>query len=61
MTVCHETTKTLCETGTRSAEGTEAYLKQYVEVTRGDPILRLSRVEGQDFAAREGQEGLLCG
>ena len=46
MTVRHETTKTLCETGTRSAEGAEAYLKQYVEVTRGEPA-RLAAAQPQ--------------
>ena len=37
MMVRDETAKTPGETGMRSPELTEAYLKQYVEATKGEP------------------------
>jgi len=52
MTVRDETAKTPGETGTRSPERPRAYLKQYVEITRGEPVRWPRKARGQ--AGRNG-------
>ncbi len=48
MMVRDETAKTPSETGMRSPEMAEAYLKQYVEATKDDPAHWPREAGGQD-------------
>jgi hypothetical protein len=51
MTVRDETAKTPRETGARSPREAEAYLKQYVEATRGEPARLGAASRGQPVVA----------
>jgi hypothetical protein len=53
MTLCREIVESPSETGKHSHEGTEAYLKQYVDGLSGEHARRLACRSGESAIAAE--------